>query len=132
MNNALKAAMSFPMRPPFSLDKKLEGENWRHISELNIQSFESVIAWFVCRALSTVCRVTLGMGSVEVRHLDRQGELPSGPKRYRHGQDTCNATCPTQEERQGIWLSLGLMQGPRCAYCEGPMGEGSRHIEHFR
>ncbi|WP_412071382.1 retron system putative HNH endonuclease [Pseudomonas sp. FEN] len=24
------------------------------------------------------------------------------------------------------------MQGPRCAYCEGPMVEGNRHIEHFR
>ncbi|MGO2452623.1 retron Ec78 anti-phage system effector HNH endonuclease PtuB [Pseudomonas taetrolens] len=72
------------------------------------------------------------MGSVEVRHLDRQDDPPSGLRRYRHGQDAWSATCPTQEERRAIWLELDLMQGSRCAYCEGPMGEGNRHIEHFR
>lgn len=67
-----------------------------------------------------------------MRHLNRQDEPPLGLRRYRHGQDTWNATCPTQDERQDIWRSLNLMQGSRCAYCEGPIGEENRHIEHFR
>lgn len=67
-----------------------------------------------------------------MRFLDRVVEPPSCLKRYRHGKDTWNATCPAPEERQNIWQLLEFMQGHRCAYCEGPMGEGNRHIEHFR
>ncbi|POD76279.1 TIGR02646 family protein [Pseudomonas syringae group genomosp. 3] len=67
-----------------------------------------------------------------MRRLDRHCVPPPGLNRYRHGKDTWSATCPTQEERRAIWISLDLMQGARCAYCEGPMDEGNRHIEHFR
>ncbi|WP_411382228.1 retron Ec78 anti-phage system effector HNH endonuclease PtuB [Pseudomonas sp. MPB26] len=67
-----------------------------------------------------------------MRRLHRQDEAPSGLRRYRHGRDKWTRTCPTQEERDGIWASLELMQGPRCAYCEGPTSPGNRHIEHFR
>lgn len=67
-----------------------------------------------------------------MRRLHRIHEPRSGLKRYRHGQDKWSHTCPTQEERQDIWTALELMQGDRCAYCEGPMGTDNRHIEHFR
>lgn len=69
-----------------------------------------------------------------MRRLYRQDEAPSGLKRYRHGRDRWTLTCPTREERDEIWASLELMQGLRCAYCEGPLGLGpkERHIEHFR
>ncbi|WP_440780324.1 retron Ec78 anti-phage system effector HNH endonuclease PtuB [Pseudomonas syringae] len=67
-----------------------------------------------------------------MRRLCRQDEPPSGLRRYRHGKDKWTRTCPTQEERDGIWASLELMQGPRCAYCEGPIAPQNRHIEHFR
>lgn len=65
-----------------------------------------------------------------MRRLNRQDEPPAGLRRYRHGRDAWSAVTP--EERMAIWLSLDLMQGPRCAYCDGPMGDGNRHIEHFR
>jgi len=31
-----------------------------------------------------------------------------------------------------IWEKLNVMQGQRCAYCEGTIDEANRHIEHFR
>ncbi|QXG48192.1 retron Ec78 anti-phage system effector HNH endonuclease PtuB [Pseudomonas viridiflava] len=67
-----------------------------------------------------------------MHRLHRQDEPPSGLRRYRHGLDKWSATCPTQEEREGIWTSLESMQGPRCAYCEGPIDLRNRQIEHFR
>lgn len=67
-----------------------------------------------------------------MRRLSRQDDPPAGLRHYRHGKDKWTPTCPTQEERTGIWQSLELMQGQRCAYCEGPIGPQNRHIEHFR
>lgn len=57
---------------------------------------------------------------------------PAGLGHYRHGQHAWSNTCPTPDERKAIWDKLDAMQGERCAYCEGPMGIGNRHIEHFR
>lgn len=67
-----------------------------------------------------------------MRRLERQDHPPEPLRRYRHGRDAWSAKCPTPEERQRIWESLDMMQSGRCAYCEGPMGAGNRHIEHFR
>lgn len=39
---------------------------------------------------------------------------------------------PAGAERGEIWTKLDAMQGCRCAYCEGAISEGMRHIEHFR
>jgi len=65
-----------------------------------------------------------------MRYLDRQAEPPAALKHYQHGRDPWSAI--SFEARQNIWLSLDVMQGARCAYCEGPMVDGNRHIEHFR
>lgn len=64
--------------------------------------------------------------------LQRDPIPPAGLESYQHGRDTWSLTCPSQQERRNIWDKLNAMQGQRCAYCEGPMAEGNRHIEHFR
>lgn len=64
--------------------------------------------------------------------LHRDPVAPAGLSIYRPGQHTWGDGTPTQQERQGIWAKLNIMQGHRCAYCEGPITEGHRHIEHFR
>lgn len=38
----------------------------------------------------------------------------------------------TPEHKQQIREHLEQMQGPRCAYCEGPLDSLGQHIEHFR
>lgn len=67
-----------------------------------------------------------------MRQLYREPVPPAGLSRYLHGRDTWSTDCPTRQERSEIWAALNTMQGPRCAYCEGPMAEANRHIEHFR
>jgi uncharacterized protein (TIGR02646 family) len=67
-----------------------------------------------------------------VHQLHRDAVPPAGLSKYRHGQDKWSNVCPTQAERAAIWEKLVAMQGNRCAYCEGPMSEDNRHIEHFR
>ena len=57
---------------------------------------------------------------------------PVGLCNYRHGQHRWSNTSPNQAERAAIWDKLVDMQGKRCAYCEGPLTETDRQIEHFR
>lgn len=64
--------------------------------------------------------------------LDRDPIPPTGLGNYRHGQHQWSNTSPTINERTEIWDKLNTMQGKRCAYCEGPLNENDRHIEHFR
>lgn len=66
-----------------------------------------------------------------MHRLHRDSAPPAGLGNYRHGQHSWSNTCPTPVEREAIWDKLNAMQGERCAYCEGPMNEGDRHIEHF-
>ena len=63
--------------------------------------------------------------------LHRDPQAPSGLN-YRHGVHTWGNGIPTRQEKAEIWVKLIAMQGERCAYCEGPMPESSRHIEHFQ
>lgn len=67
-----------------------------------------------------------------MHRLHRDPVPPTGLTKYQHGQDTWSNTCPTRAERAAIWEKLVAMQGNRCAYCEGPMRESQREIEHFR
>jgi len=67
-----------------------------------------------------------------MHRLHRDPVPPAGLGHYRHGLHAWSNTCPTQPERAGIWDKLLVMQGDRCAYCEGPLDETNRHIEHFR
>ncbi|MFY9261689.1 MAG: retron Ec78 anti-phage system effector HNH endonuclease PtuB [Gallionella sp.] len=64
--------------------------------------------------------------------LKRDTDAPAGLDRYKHGQDTWGNGIPSESVRQAIWDKLNAMQGGRCAYCEAAIGEGKRHIEHFR
>ena len=63
--------------------------------------------------------------------LHRDSQAASGLN-YRHGVHTWGNGIPTRQEKAEIWVKLIAMQGERCAYCEGPMPESSRHIEHFQ
>ena len=67
-----------------------------------------------------------------MHHLERNAAIPGGLSSYRHGYHKWSGSCPTTAERASIWQALVAMQGERCAYCEGPISENSRHIEHFR
>lgn len=67
-----------------------------------------------------------------MRQLYRAAVPPAGLSRYLHGRDKWSEYCPTWQEKRDIWIGLDAMQGQRCAYCEGPMVEPGRHIEHFR
>lgn len=67
-----------------------------------------------------------------MHRLHRDPVPPAGLSKYRHGQNSWSNTSPTAAERAAIWDELNAMQGNRCAYCEGPMSEDNRHIEHFR
>ena len=64
--------------------------------------------------------------------LQRDPVQPACLGRYQHGQDTWSMQSPTDPERGDIWMKLGAMQRQCCAYCEAPLEEGARHIEHFR
>ncbi|WP_224788154.1 retron Ec78 anti-phage system effector HNH endonuclease PtuB [Pseudomonas fluorescens] len=64
-----------------------------------------------------------------MRKLQR-GSGPGCLSLYQHGRH--NWGCVTSEHRAEIWRDLNTMQGGRCAYCEAPINESDRHIEHFR
>lgn len=64
-----------------------------------------------------------------MRKLQR-GPAPACLSLYRHGLHNWKAL--TADNRQEIWVSLEAMQQQRCAYCEGELRIGKRHIEHFR
>lgn len=64
-----------------------------------------------------------------MRRLFRPAVGPVCLSRYQHGRDPWSST--TQPERDEIRSALNLMQGRRCAYCEGSLENGC-HIEHFR
>jgi uncharacterized protein (TIGR02646 family) len=63
-------------------------------------------------------------------HKLQRGAAPVCLVHYRHGRDNWSAV--THDDKLGIWRELEVMQGGRCAYCEGEIGDGNRHIEHFR
>jgi len=67
-----------------------------------------------------------------MRQLQRDPVAPTGLSRYQHGRDQWGAGTPSDQEKQGIWDKLLLMQQGRCAYCEGSLTASRRHIEHFR
>ena len=64
-----------------------------------------------------------------MRKLQR-GPAPACLSLYRHGLNNWKAL--TADNREEIWVSLEAMQQQRCAYCEGELRIGKRHIEHFR
>ncbi len=49
---------------------------------------------------------------------------------YRHGANNWDDVIP--EHKEEIRRHLEMMQGRRCAYCEGPLETLGQHIEHFR
>lgn len=66
-----------------------------------------------------------------MHHLDRSGPLcPSCLTRYHHGRDNWNSLDPIH--RQEICAALEVVQGKRCAYCEGDLDVLGSHIEHFQ
>lgn len=67
-----------------------------------------------------------------MHQLERDPIPPGGLTKYRHGAQRWGVDGPSATERQAIWDALDAMQGERCAYCEGRLSRGKRHIEHFR
>jgi uncharacterized protein (TIGR02646 family) len=66
-------------------------------------------------------------------HRLHRGNAPACLAKYRYGRDRWSDEIPTPEEKADqIWPALEAMQGNRCAYCEDAIGNGNRHIEHFR
>lgn len=66
-----------------------------------------------------------------MRKLDRASvQCPPCLAEYQHGRDNWNCVLP--EHKAQIRTHLERMQGPCCAYCEGPLDDLGRHIEHFR
>lgn len=63
-------------------------------------------------------------------HKLQRGAAPVCLIRYQHGRDNWSAV--TRDDKLEIWRELEVMQGVRCAYCESEIGDGNRHIEHFR
>lgn len=66
-----------------------------------------------------------------MRKLDRDPTPPAGLNQYQHGRDQWKKEVPSAQVRTAIWDKLNAMQYQRCAYCEGPIDEKNRHIEHF-
>lgn len=66
-----------------------------------------------------------------MRQLDR-GSAPTPPclASYCQGIQTWGDVCAA--DKSVIRASLEIMQGRRCAYCEGGLDELGQHIEHFR
>lgn len=60
----------------------------------------------------------------------QRGNAPKCLNSYKHG--THNWSKVTSTDKQAIWTELDAMQGQRCAYCEGDISNGAKHIEHFR
>lgn len=67
----------------------------------------------------------------DMRQLDRAAvQAPACLANYNHGAQTWDDVSPA--DKSGIRASLEVMQGRRCAYCEGGIDELGQHIEHFR
>jgi uncharacterized protein (TIGR02646 family) len=64
-----------------------------------------------------------------MRQLCR-GPAPRLLEQFQGGRDVWAALGVA--EKQELWESLRAMQGELCAYCEGQIAPGRRHIEHFR
>ncbi len=64
-----------------------------------------------------------------MRKLQR-GAAPACLSKFKHGANNWNDV--STSDKAEIWQELDAMQGPRCAYCEGDISNGQRHIEHFR
>jgi len=62
-------------------------------------------------------------------HQLQRGQAPICLKNFKHGANNWDDV--THSDKTAIWSALEGMQGRRCAYCEGPISEGNRHIEHF-
>ncbi len=60
----------------------------------------------------------------------QRGLAPACLSQFTHGANDWDDV--SSADKTQIWLELDAMQGQRCAYCEGSIGEGHRHIEHFR
>ena len=63
-------------------------------------------------------------------HRLHRGAAPTCLSGYRHGQHRWNHV--NSQEKQEIWQALDVMQHERCAYCEAPLANGRKHIEHLR
>ena len=63
-------------------------------------------------------------------HRLQRGRAPACLDNYRHGQHRWNNL--SAAEKQEIWQALDAMQQERCAYCEAPLYNNRKHIEHFR
>ncbi|WP_404292142.1 retron system putative HNH endonuclease [Microvirga sp. RSM25] len=66
------------------------------------------------------------MRKLERSNIPEPQCLPS----YEHGRHTWNDLEPKHKDE--IRVHLELLQGRRCAYCEGALEELGDHIEHFR
>lgn len=64
-------------------------------------------------------------------HKLQRGDDPACLDHYRHGEDRWE-TFVRDGQTPAVWAALEQMQGARCAYCEGSIGPGRRHIDHFR
>ena len=64
-----------------------------------------------------------------MRKLHR-GAAPTCLAVFRHGQHNWRDITPAL--KAAIWTELDAMQMQRCAYCEADIGNGKKHIEHFR
>jgi uncharacterized protein (TIGR02646 family) len=67
-----------------------------------------------------------------MHRLYREPVVPGGLDGYDYRHQVWGPLAPTPDERVEIWLALDAMQGQRCAYCEAPIADGNRHLEHFR
>lgn len=66
-----------------------------------------------------------------MRLLSRESaDTPTCLATYKHGRHKWDDVDGAHREQ--IRASLEQMQGPRCAYCEGPLNSLGHHIEHFR
>jgi uncharacterized protein (TIGR02646 family) len=66
-----------------------------------------------------------------MKALDRaSAHAPLCLNQYQHPANTWNDVSP--EDKAEIHTQLEIMQGRRCAYCEGPLDSLGQHIEHFR
>ncbi len=66
-----------------------------------------------------------------MRKLDRDtAPAPICLSCYQHGKQNWGDLDPAH--KQELRQCLEKMQGSRCAYCEGPLDDLGRHIEHFR
>ena len=66
-----------------------------------------------------------------MRELNRTtANLPACLANYHHGQDNWDDLSP--DDKTEIRQCLEVMQGRRCAYCEGSLDMLGQHIEHFR